>query len=93
MDLSKITPKISIELTEESIQELIEDALRNHMPGYEIKKITFSVVNSYDMRGEECGYKFGGAKIEFAKATNPKPSTQTTQTTQIPDPGLHGFYR
>lgn len=90
MDLSKITPKISIELTEGSIQELIEDTFGNHMPGYEIKKITFSVVNSYDMRGEECGYKFGGAKIEFAKATNLNPSSHTTQK---PDPGLHGFSR
>lgn len=90
MDLSKITPKISIELTEGSIKELIGDAFRNHMPGYVIKKITFSVADSYDMMGEHCGYQFGGAKIEFAKATDPNPSTQTTQ---IPDPGLHGFYR
>lgn len=66
MDLTKIIPSISVDLTENSIKAIIEDAFKNHLTGYEVSGVYFSFDQDRDMRGEPCGGKVK-AKVVFTK--------------------------
>lgn len=67
MDLSKFIPSVSLDLTEKDVKAILKDALKDQMPGFVVEDITFSTSTEYDMRGDSCGYRFGGAKIKFSK--------------------------
>lgn len=85
MDLSDIAPSISLELKADAVEYILGEALKNHMPGYEVDTVTFKSSQERDMRGESCGTKFTGAKVTFKKAsvvtagwTSCTPSSYTT---------------
>lgn len=67
MDLSKFVPSVSLDLTEKDVKAILKNALKDQMPGFAVGDIVFSTSTDYDMRGEPCGTKFGGAKIKFSK--------------------------
>lgn len=69
MDLTCITPNITLDLKAEAVEYLIRETLKNHIPGYEVDKVIFSSSQERDMRGESCGTRFNGAKITFKKSS------------------------
>ena len=74
MDLTKIIPNLSVELNEHSLKALIEDTFKNHIPGYEVSGVHFSVDQDRDMRGEVCGNKVK-ANVRFSKRVPEDPYT------------------
>lgn len=71
MDLSKFIPSVSLDLTDEDVEAILKDALKDQMPGFVVEGIVFSTSAKYDMRGDSCGAKFGGAKIKFSRVNPP----------------------
>lgn len=71
MDLSQFTPSVSLDLTEKDVKAILKDALKDQMPGFVVEDVVFSTSTEYDMRGESCGTKFGGAKIKFSRVSSP----------------------
>lgn len=67
MDISNYTPNVSLDLPEEAVRGIIQDALKDQLPGFTIKDIYYEVSPSYDIRGDQCGVKFKGVKINFSK--------------------------
>ena len=63
--MSTIKSKLSLELSTESIKEILSDKLKDFVPGFEVDAVTFNVSNAYDMRGEPCGSKVSGVKVTF----------------------------
>ena len=74
MDLTKIIPSLSVDLNEHSLKALIEDTFKNHISGYEVSGVYFSVNQDRDMRGEPCGSKVK-AKVTFSKEVPEDPYT------------------
>lgn len=68
MDLSRITPSITVDLNSSLIESMVREAFKDHMPGFCVDKVTFSTSQDWDMRGEPCNIKFSGAKVTFKKA-------------------------
>lgn len=71
MDLSQFISSVSLDLTEKDVKAILKDALKNQMPGFIVEDVTFSTSTEYDMRGESCGTKFGGAKVKFSRVSSP----------------------
>ena len=71
MDLSNLTPVVTIEVPEDAVKAIIKEAFKDQLPGFEVKDMHFTVTVDRDMRGETCGTKFGGVKINFKKASSP----------------------
>ena len=67
MDLSNIAPSLSLELKADAVEYILGEALKNHVPGYEVDTVTFSHSVERDRRGETCGTRFTGAKVTFKK--------------------------
>lgn len=70
MDLSQFIPSVSLDLTEKDVKAILKDALKNQMPGFVVEDVMFSTSTEYDMRGDSCGVKFGGAKIKFSRVSS-----------------------
>lgn len=71
MDLSQFIPSVSLDLTEKDVKAILKDALKNQMPGFVVEDVMFSTSTEYDMRGDSCGTKFGGAKVKFSRDNPP----------------------